>query len=346
MAAADKSNEDQYPEELRLSLSRLGVVPNYSNIKVYRSDGSNAVVAGVGLRASVGIPFGFPIISESALFSRAKNAHVNHIQAGLDEFQALSCPTNPWTADGAFAANSFAMGKTGNREIQGIFPIASRLNHSCVPNAYFAWNYKSKTLTVHALTPIPSGNEILVDYRVLNYLKPGDERRQELSDDYHFDCLCPACQQNTDFSAASEDRRRQMRDLEQQIENDKRSTVPNVRNQRLGRIKKFILLLQQEGLVYPHQADMLKEEIDWYWKELKYVTTGAEHARYKARCLEEALQVARNKLYLDVACTGYNSPCVQSTLKLIDKLKLGGAPRQTEARREQSRGHGLRSTGR
>ena len=271
---------------------------------------------------------------------------VNRDQAALAEFLALSCPTNPRTADGVFAANSFAMGKTGGRENQGIFPIASRLNHSCVPNAYFAWNWKSKTLTVHALTPIRSGNEILVDYRVENYLKPRDERRQELSDDYYFDCNCPACEDNTDFSAASEDRRGQMRALEQQINNDKRSTEPNVRNQRLGRIKKFILLLQQEGLVYPHQADMLKDEIDWYWKELTYVTTGAEHARYKTRCLEEALQVARNKLYLDIVCTGCNSPCVQSTLNLINKLKLGGTPRQTEARREQPRGHGLRSTGR
>ena len=118
-----------------------------------------------------------------------------------------------------------------------------------------------------------------------------------------------------------------MRDLEQQIKDNKRSTVPDVRNQRLANIKKFILLLQQEGLVYPQQADMYNEEIDWHQMELKYVTTGAEHARYKARCLEEALQIARNKLYLDVACTGYNSPCVKSTLNLIDKLKIGGTPR-------------------
>ena len=313
---------------------------------MYQSEQSNSVVAGVGLRALVDIPFGFPIISEVGLFSKAKGVPVNRTHAELDDFRALSCPTIPWTSDRVFAANSFGMGKTGSKENQGIFPTASRLNHSCVPNAYFAWNWKSKTLTVHALTPIPSGNEILVDYRVLNYLKTGDERRQELSDDYHFVCNCPACEPNTDFSAASEDRRRQMRELEQQIKDDKRSTVPDVRNQRLANIKKSILLLQQEGLVYPHQADMYDEEIEWYQKELKYVTTGAEHARYKARCLEEALQVARNKLCLDVACTGYNSPCVKSTLNLIDKLKVGGAPRQKEARREPPRVHALHSMGR
>ena len=191
------------------------------------------------------------------------------------------------------------MGKTGNKESQGIFPTASRLNHSCVPNAYFAWNWKSKTLTVHALATIPRGDEILADYRVMNYPKTGAERRQELSDDYHFVCNCPACQPNTAFTAASEGRRTQMRDLEQQIKDDKRSTVPDVRNQRLANIKKFTLLLQQEGLVYPQQADMYAEEIDWYQRELNYVTSGAEHARYKARCQEEALKVPRNKLCLD-----------------------------------------------
>ena len=294
---------------------------------MYQSDQSGSIVAGVGLRALVDIPFGFPIISESALFSRAKGVSVNGTQAALGDFQAFSCPTIPRTLNAVFAANSFGMGKTGNKENQGIFPAASRLNHSCVPNAYFAWNWKSKTLTVHALGPILSGNEILVNYRVGNYLKPGAERRQELSNDYHFVCHCPACGPNTDFSAASEDRRGQMRTLEQQIEANKRSTVPAVRNQRLGNIKKFILLLQQEGLVYPQQADMYDEEIDWYQRELKYVTTVAEHARYQTRCLEEALQVARNKLYLDVACTGYNSPCVKRTLNLIENLKIGGTSR-------------------
>ena len=313
---------------------------------MYQSEQSDSIVAGVGLRALANIPFGFPIISESALFSKAKNVRVSRTQAELDDFRELSCPTNPRTSDNVFAANSFGMGKTGNKENQGIFPTASRLNHSCVPNAYFAWNWKSKTLTVHALTPIPSGQEILVNYRVLNYLKTGAERRQELSNDYHFVCNYPACEPNTDFSAASEDRRTKMRELEQQVKDDRRSTVPDVRNQRLANIKKFILLLQQEGLVYPQQADMYDEEIEWYQKELKYVTTGAEHARYKARCLEEALQVARNKLCLDVACTGYNSPCVKSTLDLIEKLKTGGTPRQTEARREQPRVHALRSMGR
>lgn len=44
---------------------------------------------------------------------------------------------------------------------------------------------------------------------------------------------------------------------------------------------------------------------------------GAESARYEAGILGEALQAARDVLDWDVVCTGYDSPEVKKTLRLI-----------------------------
>ena len=215
------------------------------------------------------------------------------------------------------------MGKDSRsgKEKQGIFPRSSWLNHSCVPNAHFAWNYKTKRLTVHAIVDISKGEEIFIDYRNHDYLDARDERRQALSDDYNFNCACPACTPNTEFGMASQERRRQMRDLKNYIKQNKNPTVPDQKIQLLTNIKSFILLLQQEGLFYPQLADMYQEEVMWYSREMNSGTITAGDPRYRARCLEEALQVARHKLDLDVVCNGYAAPEVAKTLKLIENLK-------------------------
>ena len=56
-------------------------------------------------------------------------------------------------------ANSHAAGEGG-----GIFPVASRINHSCVPNVYHSWNENLQTLTVHAIREITAGEELFTTY--------------------------------------------------------------------------------------------------------------------------------------------------------------------------------------
>ena len=312
----------QYPEELRLSLHRLNILPDYANVPLFQE--FNSPLGGTGLQALVDIPFGFPIISEPELFSRVEGQRLTRAQKGFANFKALSCPDDPWTADRTFGANSFGMGTTAqNQEIHGIFLQSSRLNHSCVPNAHFAWNRTSQRLTVHAIENIPRDNEILVNYRIGNYRETRDARRAELSEHYGFICTCRACDQRPLFGSKSEERRRQIRDLDDYIERNRNSKSTDVRARLLANIRASITLLNKEGLIYPRLADMYSEAVWWYEKEMERAT-GAEHSGYKVACLETALQIARDQLYLDVACNGHDSPVVQERLNDIAELKQKG----------------------
>ena len=174
-------------------------------------------------------------------------------------------------------------------------------------------------LTVHAIVDISKDEEIFLNYRKDDYLNTRAQRVQALSDDYNFDCTCPACKPNTPSGIASEGRRRRMRDLQDDIKGYPSSTVADKKIKLLADIKFFIVLLRQEGLLYPQLADMYEEEVMWYTREMSSI--GGGDPRYKGRCLEEALEAARQKLDLDVTCNGYAAPEVTRTLKLISDLK-------------------------
>ena len=139
-------------------LQKLALIPCYSNIPLYERLTSTG--RGYGLRAMTQIPIGTPIISESELFSKVARKNVTQPQANKAKFKELSCPFEPETPDQRFEANSFSMGKDakGNK-LEGIFLEPCRLNHSCVPNAYVAWNPKLKRITVHAIIPIHTHRE-------------------------------------------------------------------------------------------------------------------------------------------------------------------------------------------
>ena len=309
----------KYPEELRLSLHRLNLLPGYANVTLFQE--FDSTLGGRGLRALKNIPFGSPIISESVFFSILKDETVTPAQAHLPEFQALSCPDNPWTPDRTFVANSFGMGSNAqNVEIQGIFLQSSRLNHSCVPNAHFAWNSNSDRLTVHAIQNIPEGQEILVNYRAGDYTKTRDERRHELFSHYGFNCNCRACNWRTDFGRKSEGHRKELHQLWAYIDQTRNYTLKSVRDKLLEKIRASVTTLNLEWLTYPHLADMYSEA-SWYHQVEMRRATRADHCRYKVSCLENALHFAREKLFLDVACSGHDSPVVEEALEEIAKLK-------------------------
>jgi hypothetical protein len=69
--------------------------------------------------------------------------------------------------------------------------IASRFNHSCVPNAAI----DSEKRVVRAIRPIRPGEEITVSYTPQLYL-PREQRRRVLSDRYFFTCRCAACSES------------------------------------------------------------------------------------------------------------------------------------------------------
>ncbi|XP_006457099.1 hypothetical protein AGABI2DRAFT_181453 [Agaricus bisporus var. bisporus H97] len=74
---------------------------------------------------------------------------------------------------------------------RALFFMLSRCNHSCSPNAQWSWDASTLTLTVTALRPIATGEEITISYIPL-YSDP-TLRQQILKDAYGFDCVCDEC---------------------------------------------------------------------------------------------------------------------------------------------------------
>ena len=204
----------------------------------------------------------------------------------------------------------------------GIFLQASRFNHSCVPNAHFAWNSWTQRLTVHAPEDIPRLREIVVNYRTYDFATMSQNQRQaDLTNTYNFNCTCRACSLNPNLVTESDNRRARMRNLQGLIGQYNNPATLRGRLSQLDRIRSFTALLHGEGLIYPQPAEMCQEEINWFTREIGNNSLGPLDAMYTAKCREEALQLARNKLDLDVAFTGHNSQEVRRTLRTIRDVR-------------------------
>lgn len=72
----------------------------------------------------------------------------------------------------------------------GLFPNIARINHSCLPNAF--WIYEDNVMTVRALFDIKKGEEICCCYlKPLNYTFK--QRQEILFNKYGFKCKCNQC---------------------------------------------------------------------------------------------------------------------------------------------------------
>lgn len=73
-----------------------------------------------------------------------------------------------------------------------LFLEASRINHSCQPNAQHAWNNDLGHLTIHALRDIEADREITISY--ISGVSPGFvERQRHLMNAFSFTCVCELC---------------------------------------------------------------------------------------------------------------------------------------------------------
>ena len=269
---------------------------------------------GLGVFAIVDISKGTRIMADQCLFSViGPNASYADIEAtfnGLssrdkNRYMQLRCPDYPGRSPviRTWEANCFAMGQN-----TGIFPVASRINHSCTPNAHFAWNTNISRETVHAILDISAGQEIEISYCPTH--KDAFSRRKKL-EGYGFDCNCDACRQATHTGRVSEERRRQMMELKHEINESafnssprktSRST-PDLQRRRL----ELIRLLEEEQL---------------YQKELgsQYRDVAIEFDSCGEK--ETAKQYAKKALQNDIRCFGIDSPIVQQDTEILRLLKM------------------------
>ena len=95
-----------------------------------------------------------------------------------------------------------------------ISPLASRINHSCVPNATFSYvppsaDHPKGQARFHAIKGITANKEYTSCYEK-NILLTKEQRQRRLMLDYGFTCDCDACMPKNDFWQNSDERRRAM----------------------------------------------------------------------------------------------------------------------------------------
>ncbi|XP_045470200.1 SET domain-containing protein SmydA-8-like [Harmonia axyridis] len=81
-------------------------------------------------------------------------------------------------------------------DFRGLYPLASLVNHSCVPNLTHAFD-QNKVMVVKACVPIREGQELFHSYVRLIWSTP--TRQFNLVKTKHFICKCPRCLDPTEF---------------------------------------------------------------------------------------------------------------------------------------------------
>ncbi|KAF3064258.1 SET domain-containing protein 5 [Daldinia childiae] len=90
-----------------------------------------------------------------------------------------------------YLVNNVQLGP-GGKYGSGIFPLYTRINHSCVPNAYNSWNPTLERLTIHAIHDIKAGEQIFVDY-IGKACRTRNQRNFSLHTAWDITCNCAAC---------------------------------------------------------------------------------------------------------------------------------------------------------
>ncbi|KAF8535733.1 hypothetical protein BDD12DRAFT_688941, partial [Trichophaea hybrida] len=190
---------------------------------------------GIGMVATVPIPLGSLIITEQPLFTLphvashtlfAMKATVLHEVSKLSKDQQKAflnlhnAQVEPVSKLPPFVSivrtNAFGLGVNAVRS--GVFDECSRFNHSCAPNAHFAWCEPTLTMHIHATRDIAEGDEITISYLSSKLCVSSHQVRQrDLLARYGFLCKCTVCAATGQDLASSDCRRSEIGRLTEEV---------------------------------------------------------------------------------------------------------------------------------
>jgi hypothetical protein len=134
--------------------------------------------------------------------------------------------------------------------------LASRINHSCIPNVSFSFIPPSTAhpkgqMRFYAIKAISKGKELLSNYDK-NIFEGAAKRQQKYRLHYGFDCACEACVPRTEFWARSDERRRGMKEVVGEVKVLEREWLGVEVDSSVGKElcrKAMAVLLRLEGLL-------------------------------------------------------------------------------------------------
>ncbi|KAH6615474.1 hypothetical protein B0J18DRAFT_459495 [Chaetomium sp. MPI-SDFR-AT-0129] len=157
-----------------------------------------------------------------------------------------------------------------------LYPLVSRINHGCNPNAYTRFKHEALQLSIGALRDIAEGEEITHSYIPLGLTSA--ERAQKLRP-WGFTCTCSLCTAPPDELAASDARRREL----QQLNGAARSAFQAGRPYEALRLTRQILArLPREDLLFGLGSEQYENLARVYY----VLGERAEARRYVRKALE------------------------------------------------------------
>ena len=209
---------------------------------------------GLGLFATRNIKVGECIISDTALLIMPRLSTPQQVEKAASKLteeckkmyyqlhnNKLIQPLDKFRATNIFMTNGLALGTDPTEA--AVFPVVSRINHSCKPNVYHSWNTFLNEETVYAIRDIRENEEILTSY-VIAY-KTRKDRITELEKKFRFTCTCEVCSLKGQQLKESDDRRRELAELDK----DTYDTLSRKRfNAAIRKVERRLLLLKQEQI--------------------------------------------------------------------------------------------------
>ena len=224
-------------------------------------------------------------------------------------------PSNPaMDLVSRYNANAFEISNLSDHSRPTVSHIvclqASRINHSCTPNAYLDLNTNINRVTVHAVADIPAEQEITVSYCAPHYSR--EDRVRDLAR-YAFTCRCTVCQP-TAIGQLKEAERLLMQEtwLTVYDRDGKEISYPN--QNPLKSILRMIQLLTEQGLNVG---------------DLSVLYQRAARLNIELGNRSVALEIVEEKLRIEMRRLGSDSPLVQETRLYVVALKFppGFSPR-------------------
>uniref|UniRef100_A0A0G4HKK8 SET domain-containing protein n=1 Tax=Chromera velia CCMP2878 TaxID=1169474 RepID=A0A0G4HKK8_9ALVE len=154
----------------------------------------------------------------------------------------MSASKATWKADAETAAR---------KNLCGVFPIGSKLNHSCRANCCTVWNELSNRLEVYALKRVEQGEELTIEYT--GPFETFKSRQTTLMTNWGFRCECELCKCTPEERRKSDGNRAELSRLEfslaMGVYEERNEKELNAAKEKVTRMD---LLMTLEGVLEPN----------------------------------------------------------------------------------------------
>ncbi|KAK6436857.1 hypothetical protein LTR95_006950 [Oleoguttula sp. CCFEE 5521] len=205
-----------------------------------------------------------------------------------------------------FRTNSVSMGEIGQYGT-GLFPLCSRLNHSCNAKVHHSFNIATGKETVYAVRQINKGEELVTSY-IPTAWRTKKQRAELLQQGWDFLCTCKVCVGPN--AAKSEKRRERMLEIDQALAMFEKGLrpvpglqIPVTERQALGLSEEMLNLIREDAITDFQLAQVYRE---------------CGKYSLKSGNIEKAIGYARKECDVERYCIGTETAHMKEGMKGVE----------------------------